>query len=120
MWHGACFSSRRCAFESFPSQLFSTRKLTHGGAMPVVTSLLGEHLDRLAAFEPTTYPFLSLYLNTQADEHGKNNFQAFIRKEFHGRANTYPAHTPERQSFDRDTERIQEYLRDELRPSANG
>src|SRR5688572_4628076 len=88
--------------------------------MPTVTSLLGEHLDRLAAFEPTPYPFLSLYLNTQADEHGKDNFQAFVRKEFHGRANTYAAHTPERESFDRDTERIQAYLRDELRPSANG
>jgi peptide chain release factor subunit 1 len=88
--------------------------------MPLVTSLLGEHLDRLAALEPTPYPFLSLYLNTQADQHGKNNFQAFVRKEFHGRANTYPVHSPERQSFDRDTERIQEYLRDELRPSANG
>ena len=88
--------------------------------MPVKTSLLGEHLDRLAAFEPTPFPFLSLYLNTQADERGKDNFQAFIRKEFHGRANTYPAHTPERQSFDRDTARIQDYLRDELRPSANG
>ena len=88
--------------------------------MPIVTSLLGEHLDRLAAFEPTPYPFLSLYLNTQADEHGKDNFQAFVRKEFHLRANTFPAHTPERESFDRDTERIQAYLRDELRPSANG
>jgi hypothetical protein len=37
---------------------------------------LSEHLDRLAAFEPTTLPVISLYLNTQPDQHGRANFES--------------------------------------------
>jgi peptide chain release factor subunit 1 len=43
-----------------------------------------------------------------------------VRKEFRARLRTYPLRSPERQSFDRDTERIVHYLSEELRPSANG
>ena len=35
-------------------------------------------LDRLAAFEPTTLPVLSLYLNTSPDQHGRDNFESFL------------------------------------------
>ena len=77
-------------------------------------------LDRLAAFEPTELPVLSLYLNAQSDQHGRDNFMPFVRKEFRSRQKTYPLRSPERLSFDRDTERIEKYLKDELQPSANG
>ena len=30
-------------------------------------------LERLAAFEPTQYPFISLYLNAQANDRGRDN-----------------------------------------------
>jgi peptide chain release factor subunit 1 len=84
------------------------------------TTPLGQTLDRLAELELTEYPFISLYLNTQPDQHGRDNFDAFVRKEFRARAKTYAAGSPERESFDRDTERINAYLSDELEPSANG
>jgi len=77
-------------------------------------------LDRLIAFEPTSFPVVSLYLNTQADQNGRDNFDAFVRREFKARAKNWTMNTPERKSFDHDTERINEYLRDELRPSSNG
>src|SRR5215813_2801959 len=77
-------------------------------------------LDRLIAFEPTSFPVVSLYLNTQADQNGRDNFDAFVRQEFKARAKNWKMNTPERKSFDHDTERINEYLRDELRPSSNG
>ncbi|MGH9768595.1 MAG: Vms1/Ankzf1 family peptidyl-tRNA hydrolase, partial [Blastocatellia bacterium] len=77
-------------------------------------------LDRLVAFEPTPFPVVSLYLNTQSDQHGRDNFEAFVRREFSACAKNWTMRTPERASFDRDTERINLYLRDELRPSANG
>jgi peptide chain release factor subunit 1 len=77
-------------------------------------------MDRLAAFETTELPVISLYLNMQADQHGQQNYERFLRKEFRERARTYAAHTPERESFDRDVERINAYLADETRPSANG
>src|SRR4051794_6727227 len=80
---------------------------------------LSEQLDRLAAFEPAPYPVVSLYLNTQPDQHGRDQHQAFIRKEFKARGRTYPQGSPERASLDRDLERITNYLETELQPSAD-
>lgn len=77
-------------------------------------------LNRLVAFEPTPFPVISVYLNTQADQHGRDNFDAFVRRELKARAKSWTMRTPERESFDRDAERINEFLRDELRPSSNG
>jgi peptide chain release factor subunit 1 len=77
-------------------------------------------LARLAAFEPSPYPVVSLYLNTQPDQRGRDNFQSFVRKELKARAQTYPARSAERGMLERDTERIASYLDGEVRPSANG
>jgi peptide chain release factor subunit 1 len=77
-------------------------------------------LDRLVAFEPTPFPVVSVYLNTQPDQNGRDNFDAFVRRELKARAKNWTMRTPERESFDRDAERINGYLRDELRPSSNG
>src|SRR4030095_11287564 len=77
-------------------------------------------LERLAAFEPTQYPFVSLYLNAQANDRGRDDFDLFVRQELEARAKTFELHTPERESFDRDVERIKDYLAKEVRPSANG
>jgi peptide chain release factor subunit 1 len=77
-------------------------------------------LDRLVTFEPTPFPVISVYLNTQADQNGRDNFDSFVRRELKARAKRWTMRTPERESFDRDAERINDYLRDELRPSANG
>jgi peptide chain release factor subunit 1 len=81
---------------------------------------LDHHLDELAAFEPVGFPVVSLYLNTQPDHHGRDNFDSFVRKEFAARAKSYAADSPERVSFDRDAERVKAYLQEGLRPSANG
>ncbi len=81
---------------------------------------LNQMLDRLATFEPTPFPVISLYLNTQPNERGRDNFDAFVRGEFKARGKVWRERTSERDSFDRDVERINEYLQNELRPSANG
>lgn len=86
-----------------------------GAASPSLTKLI----DRLAGFEPTSLPVISLYLNAQANDTGRTDFDRFLRKEFSERAKTWAAHSPERESFDRDVERINAYLTD-VRPSANG
>src|SRR5918997_312263 len=86
-----------------------------GAAGPSLDKLI----ERLAGFEPTNLPVISLYLNAQANDTGKSDFARFVRKEFSERAKTYAPHTPERESFDRDAERITQYLED-VRPSANG
>ena len=79
-----------------------------------------EQLDRLAAFEPAPYPVVSLYLNTQPGQTGRDQFQTFVRKEFSARGNTYPPGSPERESLDKDLERISQFLDTQLDPSANG
>jgi peptide chain release factor subunit 1 len=81
---------------------------------------LNRLLDQLAAFPPTELPVLSLYLNAQADQHGRDSFASFVRKELPTRAKTYPPRSPARESFDRDAERVRKYLHDEVQPSANG
>ena len=65
-------------------------------------------------------PVLSVYLNTQADQHGRDNFEPFLRKEFKARGRTYRAGSPEKQSFERDEKKILSWLQNELRPSSNG
>jgi peptide chain release factor subunit 1 len=84
------------------------------------SNTLEQIIDRLASFEPVAQPFISLYLNAQANENGRQDFERFLRKEFSERARTYAAHTPERESFDRDVERIGEYIASEVRPETNG
>ena len=81
---------------------------------------LQDTIDRLAAFEPVGLPVISLYLNMQPDERGRDQYDAFLRKELPARAATYAAHSPERDSLERDLERIRAYLDSEVRASANG
>ena len=59
---------------------------------------LATQLDRLFAIEPGPFPVISLYLNLQADERGKDRFEPFLRKELPDRIRTYRASSPERQS----------------------
>src|SRR5437773_8762165 len=79
-----------------------------------------ELMARLIEFGPQIAPVLSLYLDGRADEHGRQNFATFVRKQLTERARTYAPRTPERESFDLDFARIVGYLEDELRPSAQG
>lgn len=81
---------------------------------------LNRHLDELASIKPSGFPFVSLYLNTQADQHGRDNFAPFVRKEFTRQLKELPLESPERVSFERDRDRIENYLQKELRASANG
>src|SRR4051812_7978925 len=81
---------------------------------------LTEQLERLAAVEPSPYPVVSLYLNTQPNEHGRDQYQTFVRKELKARAATYPARSSEREMLERDLERISAFLASDVQPSANG
>lgn len=86
----------------------------------VSSNSLRRQLDELVAFEPIGFPFVSLYLNAQPDQHGRDNFEPFVRKELNRRLKSFPADSRERESIERDAGRIALYLSNELRPSANG
>jgi len=77
-------------------------------------------IEQLVAFEPSEFPVISLYLDGRPDQHGKDRYRVFVRKELAARARTYPERSRERRSFDEDVERINAYLDREGRPDANG
>jgi peptide subunit release factor 1 (eRF1) len=81
---------------------------------------VSQKLRDLAALEPNGFPFVSLYLNTQANRHGRDEFERFVRKEFSDHAKTMARGSLERESFERDAGRITLFLRDKLKPSTNG
>jgi len=80
---------------------------------------LSAQLDRLAAFHPGPFAVISLYLNTQPDQNGRDHFEPFLRKELAERVRTYPASGPERESLEEDADKIRRYVGD-LQRSANG
>jgi peptide subunit release factor 1 (eRF1) len=82
---------------------------------------MDEPLARLVAFEPTTFPVLSVYLNTQPDQHGRTlDVVPYLHREFKALARTWAPSSPERHSFDQDVKRIVSYATDEIDPAANG
>ena len=86
----------------------------------MATNLLQEKFDRLVAFPPTTFPVISLYLNAEPDQHGKDDIDRFLRRELPARGRTFEPRSADRESYDKDVERIQSCIRDNLQPSANG
>jgi peptide chain release factor subunit 1 len=77
-------------------------------------------LKRLVGFNPTELPVISLYLDGGANDQGKHDFGAFVHKQLSSRARTYPAHSPQRDSFEEDFVRIERFLENEFRPSTQG
>jgi peptide subunit release factor 1 (eRF1) len=81
---------------------------------------LNDRIDALARIEPTSLPLLSVYLNTEVNETGRTTHDLFLRKELRQRARTYDERSVERESLNRDCERIERYLAEELQPSTRG
>lgn len=77
-------------------------------------------MEILAALEPSPYPFISLYLSLAPNERGREDHHQFVRKVFKDRAKGLTGESPERHSFDRDVDRIQQYLATQVDPSWNG
>jgi len=83
-------------------------------------SSLAQTLDRLGRMEPVPFPLISLYLNAQPDNRGKDNYDAFVRKELRGRIDGFELRSAERESFEKDVAAVERWLSEEVRPSANG
>jgi peptide chain release factor subunit 1 len=83
------------------------------------TDSLSTQLDRLAEVDTGPYPVVSLYLNLQAGQTGRDNFEPFLRNEFDNRLRTYSVGGPERQSLEQDGAKIREYVAG-VSPTVNG
>lgn len=80
---------------------------------------LEQLIEKLTNFEPTKHPFLSIYLNAEPNEHGRDDFDVFLKKQLSMHQDNYEEHTPERESFDKDVKKITKYM-GEIEASANG
>jgi peptide subunit release factor 1 (eRF1) len=87
---------------------------------PALDTPLRDQLERLASYEPQDVPVVSLYLNLTPDQHGRDNYEAFVRKAFAERLKGFKENSAERASLERDVERINHYLSEEVNRSANG
>ena len=81
------------------------------------TPLRGQ-LDKLAAFDPSDSPVLSLYLDMRPNENGGRTWEPFLRKVFTERQQALKGDA--RKSFEQDAQRIRQYLDTDVRKSANG
>ena len=80
-----------------------------------------EPLARLAAFESSTFPVLSVYLNTQPDQHGRTpDAVPYLHRELKALARTFAPGSPELHSFERDADRVVAWATHEIDPAANG
>jgi len=81
---------------------------------------LDARIDRLAAFEPSPSPVLSLYLDLSPNDRGRDEYAPFLRKAVAERLAPLPLRSAARESLEQDVARIQRYLREDLQPSSNG
>jgi len=80
---------------------------------------LREQLDRLASYEPSASPILSLYLDLRADQHGRRTHaDAFIRRVVADRGAKLTGDA--RKSFDAAVQRIRAYIESEVPASVTG
>jgi hypothetical protein len=84
------------------------------------TARVDELVDRLARFEPAGSPVLSLFVDTRPNDQGRDAFEGPIRKALRARGESFAPRSEERAGYDRDAERILEWLRDGVDPAANG
>jgi hypothetical protein len=70
-------------------------------------------ISRLAGFEPSPFPVLSLYLRAERDGAGHDRFLEIARKQLNRKVKTYPTGSDERKSFEADQERILALLESE-------
>ena len=75
---------------------------------------------KLASFEPDGLPFISLYLNAEADDTGRDNYAVWLKKEFSEQGKEYEENSFESEKFAEAVDRINDYLENNVDPSANG
>jgi hypothetical protein len=99
-----------------------TIELTTPDTPAAAGSAAEQLLAKLADFEPTTLPVLSVYLNMQPDhQHGRPpDLRPYLEREFKALARTWQAGGAERESFDRDAERILAFIAEDVDNSTHG
>ena len=81
---------------------------------------LNKLVETLAGFEPTGFPFVSLYINAKANENGGENYKTWLRQELTDLSEEFEDDSIEAESLKADVEKIQQFLDSEADGAANG
>src|SRR5688500_13549490 len=76
-------------------------------------------LEKLLNVEPTECPFVSIYLNAEANETGRKDFDVFLKKQFNDHAAVLEEGTVTRDCFELDRQKVIDYAGD-LDPATRG
>lgn len=76
-------------------------------------------LSRLLEVQPSSSPFVSVYLNTEPNQNGRKDFDVFLKKQFKDHLTVLEEGTERRKSIETDAERISDFLGG-LDPSVRG
>ena len=76
-------------------------------------------LTKLSKIESSEFPFISVYLNAEPNQHGRDDFDVFLKKQLSEHQDNFEENSKERESFDKDVKRISEYA-GKIPASANG
>jgi peptide subunit release factor 1 (eRF1) len=81
---------------------------------------LNSLVEKLAAFEPKGAPFISLYLNSEANQNGRDEYAAWLKNAFRDEAENYEEESEDALGFAELTARINNFLESEADEQANG
>jgi len=76
-------------------------------------------LTKLLNVQPSSFPFISLYLNTEPNETGKKDFDVFLKKQLADHIAVLDKGSDERASLEKDAEKISSFV-DSLDPAVRG
>ena len=76
-------------------------------------------LSKLMEYEPTGFPFVSIFLNTEPNETGKKDFDIFLRKQLKDHGAVLEADSAESESYEADVEKINAFV-EKLDPATRG
>jgi peptide chain release factor subunit 1 len=77
-------------------------------------------IEKLANFEVNDAPFISLYLNAQPNQNGRDEYKTWLKSEISEKSKEFNEESPEAQNFNQVIENIEQFLEKEIDESANG
>ncbi|MEJ7701025.1 MAG: hypothetical protein WKF71_15475 [Pyrinomonadaceae bacterium] len=81
---------------------------------------LNDLLEKITALESGGFPVLSVYMSSEANEQGRDDFNTWLKQELSDLSKNYDDESPESESVKQDIERITNFVENEVEPSAQG
>ncbi len=81
---------------------------------------LTKTIEKLAAFEPTGGKFITIYLDTSANDNGQENFMPWLKNQFYEYGIQFESNEEKQRTYKEIQERVYNFLETEADKAANG